>query len=99
MEIINSFNSEVGMSFLNNNQNDNNNINNNDIDSKSESKTQSKDDIKKNLIKSYSDSKSISFIKSNLFDSNINNNLKDISEIHISMSNLLSDFENSSLNL
>ena len=97
MPIISSFNSEVGMSFLNN-QNDNNNninINNNDYHSKSESKILSKEDIKenKNLIKSYSDSKSISFIKSNVLDFNINNNLKDISEIHISMSNLLSDFE------
>ena len=96
LPVINSFNSEVGMSFLKN-QNDNNNINNNnDYHSKSASKTQSKEDLKdnQNLTKSYSDSKPNSFIKSNLFEQfNINNNLKDISEIHISMSNLLSDFE------
>ena len=96
LPIINSFNSEVGMSFLKN-QNDNNNINNNnDCHSKSGAKTQSKEDLKENqnLSKSYSDSKSISFIKSNLFEQfNVNNNLKDLSEIHITMSNLLSDFE------
>ena len=89
--IINSFNSEVTMSFLNN-QNDNN-INNKQYQSKSASKSQSKDNEKKNknINKSCSDFKSISFTKSNLFD--MNKNLKDISEIHVSLSNLLSDFE------
>ena len=99
IQIIRSFNSEVTMSFLNK-SNDNNNITNKDFHSKSASKSQSqsKDNDKenKNLNKSSSYFKSISFSKSNnfdIFDFNTNNNLKDISEIHMSLSNILSNFE------
>ena len=99
IQIIRSFNSEVTMSFLNK-SNDNNNITNKDFHSKSASKSQSqsKDNDKenKNLNKSSSYFKSISFSKSNnfdVFDFNTNNNLKDISEIHMSLSNILSNFE------
>ena len=102
LPMIHSFNSEVTLSFLNN-QNDNNNITK-EYQSKSDSKSQSKnieniDKDNKNLIKSSSDFKSISFTKSNIFDIfdlNENNNLKDIkdiSEIHNSMSDILSKFE------
>ena len=81
--VISSFNSEVTMSFLNS-QNANN-LNNKEYQSKSASKSISKNN------KSCSDFKSISSTKSHLFD--MNKNLKDISEIHVSLSNLLSDFE------
>ena len=102
LPMIHSFNSEVTLSFLNN-QNDNNNITK-EYQSKSDSKSQSKnieniDKDNNNLIKSSSDFKSISFTKSNIFDIfdlNENNNLKDIkdiSEIHNSMSDILSKFE------
>ena len=94
--VIRSFNSEVTISFLNN-QNDNNI--NKEYHSKSAYKSQSKEKENKHLIKSSSDFKSISFTKSNIFDIfdfNENNNLKDIkdiSEIHNSMSDILSKFE------
>ena len=81
--VISSFNSEVMMSFLN--SQNGNNLNNKEYQSKSASKSLSKNN------KSCSDFKSISSTKSHLFD--MNKNLKDISEIHVSLSNLLSDFE------
>ena len=100
LPMIHSFNSEVTLSFLNN-QNDNNNNITKEYHSKSDSKSQSKnlDKDNKHLIKSSSDFKSISFTKSNIFDMldlNGNNNLKDIkdiSEIHNSISDILSKFE------
>ena len=100
MQIIRSFNSEVTLSFLNNLNDNNNNITNKEYHSKSASKSQSqtkeKEKENKNMAKSISDMKSLSLSKSNisdLFDSNKNNNLKDIIEIHNSMSNILSKFE------
>ena len=102
--IINSFNSEVAMSFLNNpedtpNNNINNIINNNNnnlnnkqsyyskSESKSKSRSLSNSDKKENqTFKSCSNFKSICSKGTDIFEYN---NLKDVSEIHLSMSNLL----------
>ena len=99
--VINSFNSEVAMSFLNtpytpydNNHNNNQKEYYSKSESKSKSRSQSNDyERDKQNFKSCSDFKSNSSNKNDTFECNMPNNLKDISEIHLSMSNLLSQFD------
>ena len=88
--IIQSFNSEVTMSFLNN-QNDANNSNR-EYHPKTDFKRNdfNKED-KKKIIKNSSDCKLLSLSKSDIF--NYKDKNKDISAINESMNNLLSEFD------
>jgi hypothetical protein len=88
--IIKSFNSEVTMSFLNN-QND---INYTTKEYHSKTGFKNNDfntGDKKNIIKNCSDFKLLSLSKSDIF--NYKDNDKDISGINESMNNLLSEFD------
>ena len=88
--IIQSFNSEVTMSFLNN-QNDIN-YSSKEIHSKTDFKNNDFNiGERKNIIKNCSDCKLLSLSKSDIF--NYRDNDKDISGINESMNNLLSEFD------
>ena len=88
--IIQSFNSEVTMSFLNN-QNDIN-YSSKEIHSKTDFKSNDFNiGERKNIIKNCSDCKLLSLSKSDIF--NYRDNDKDISGINESMNNLLSEFD------
>ena len=88
--IIQSFNSEVTMSFLNN-QNDVN-YSNKEYHPKTDFKNNNFNiGDKKNIIKNCSDCKLLSLSKSDIF--NYKDNDKDISGINESMNNLLSEFD------
>ena len=102
---INSFNSEITMSFLNNNEKDKINSIKNRLNNcyKSARKPIIKRDLfnlveeKKSINKSFNEDLNKylkNFLKNeNDFDDNIGNNLKDVSDFHASISNIFSEFE------
>ena len=102
---INSFNSEITMSFLNNNEKDKINSIKNKLNNfyKSARKPIIKRDLfnlveeKKSINKSFNEDLNKylkNFLKNeNDFDDNIGNNLKDVSDFHASISNIFSEFE------
>ena len=88
--IIQSFNSEVTMSFLNNQNDINYSVK--EYHAKTDSKNNGSNiENKKNVIKNCSDCKLLSLSKSDIFNHKYND--KDISGINESMNNLLSEFD------
>ena len=103
--IINSFNSEIAMSFLNQNEKDKINSTKNKLNNYI--KSASKPIIKREWMKLIEEKKALNksfnedfnkyfknFIKiESDFEDNIGNNLKDVSDFHASISNIFSEFE------